>query len=233
MIPANIIFIKGHDKSTQLADQCKASCEKYAIKHTMVPGVTPETLSAYEMHYPLKPLMNSRAWDYEKQNQPMLANKKSCFLNHVLFWKRVIADDIPMIFLEHDALALRPMDKIDFDELLVLNMDSAFRHNKNLWKKHKGSYIYKNKKPVLRPLESSLKYWKANLFNGSVCVPGTASYAVTPKGAKRLWDSVWKNGWDQSDFFINSKNVNIEYVDPDVFGFNGVNLQTSKGFGNV
>ena len=230
MISADIIFLKDHEKSSALADDCKESCDKYGISATMVPGISPVNLSYYEMKYPIKPLPESRAWDYEKQQQPMLQNKKSCFMNHILFWKRVIASGEPRVFLEHDALALRPLDKMEFDEVLVLNMDSAFRHNKNLWKKHKESYVYKNQKPEIRPLESSLRYWKNNVFNGGYCVPGTASYAVTPKGAQRLWDSVWKNGWDQSDFFINTKNVNIEYVDPDVFGFNGVNLQTSKGF---
>ena len=60
-------------------------------------------------------------------------------------------------------------------------------------------------------------------------MPGTAAYAVTPKGAQRLLDSLFKNGWDQSDFFINSKNVKIEYASPEYFGFNGQNLRTSGG----
>ena len=81
MISADIIFLKDHEKSSALASDCQKSCEKYGITATMVPGVSPVNLAYYEMTYPIKPLPESRAWDYEKQQQPMLQNKKSCFIS--------------------------------------------------------------------------------------------------------------------------------------------------------
>lgn len=60
-------------------------------------------------------------------------------------------------------------------------------------------------------------------------IPGTAAYAVTPKGAKKLLDSLHKNGWEQSDFFINTFNVKMQYTIPEYFTFKHSNLNTSHG----
>lgn len=228
---ANIIYIESHAKSREAAQNCLQSCEKFGIIDAeLVSGITPASLSDIEERYPIKPVPNSRAYAYETEQQPMYHTKKSCFFNHVLFWERVVAANEPMIFLEHDAVCVREYDTPEFDEVLVLNLDAAFRHNKNLWKKHAYSYIYKDEQTTVRPLVSSLKYWKENDFKNGYLIPGTAAYAITPKGASRLLDSMWTNGWDQSDFFINTKNVNIEYADPQYFGFSGPNMSTSKGF---
>ena len=61
-------------------------------------------------------------------------------------------------------------------------------------------------------------------------MPGTASYAITPKGANKLLKAVEKHGWEQSDFFINTKNVHIQYVVPEYFTFTLKNLNMSHGF---
>lgn len=228
---ANIIHIENHSKSRAAAQNCLQSCAKFGtIEAELVGGITPGSLNYIEGLYNIKPLPNSRAYAYETEKQPMYETKKSCFFNHVLFWERVIAANEPMIFLEHDAVCVREYDYPEFDEVLVLNLDAAFKHNKNLWKNHAYSYIYKNEETAVRPLVSSLKYWKENKFKGGYLIPGTAAYAITPKGANRLLESMWINGWDQSDFFINTKNVNIEYVDPEYFNFSGPNMSTSKGF---
>lgn len=226
---ANIIYIKGFSKSEAQATKARKSVEKFGLKYDMVAGVTPATLNQYMMRYPLKPVINSRAFDYENEKQRMLPTKQSCFLNHIMFWERVIAADQPMMFLEHDAMMVRKWNNPDWDEVLVLNVDAAFKHNKNLWKNHKNSYTYKNGKQTIRPLKSSFKYWKENKFKGGYLTPGTAAYAVTPKGAKRLIESFNTNGWDQSDFFINTNNVNIEYSDPQFFEFSGPNIRSSHG----
>ena len=60
--------------------------------------------------------------------------------------------------------------------------------------------------------------------------PGTAAYALTPKGARRLLDALETHGIDQSDFFINSMNVSMDYISPAPVKFNSKNLKTSHGF---
>ena len=47
-----------------------------------------------------------------------------------------------------------------------------------------------------------------------------------------MLDGVKKHGLDQSDYMINSKLVNLEYLFPSVVKFNDVNLKTSHGDGN-
>lgn len=229
---AQIIYIEGHKKSEESANRCLTSCDVYGYSASKVQGITPITLPIAEEKYKLFPLTNSRAWDYETQNQPYLKTKKSCFLNHVIFWEKVVTTNDIGIFLEHDALATTIWDDPNFTEVLCLNMKSAFDFNRNLNKDGKGeSFTYKNTLPrVLRDMQSKLVYLKNNLFKGAILIPGTAAYAITPKGAERLLKSLKINGWDQSDFFINTKNVNIQYADPDYFKFNGENLKTSLGF---
>lgn len=60
-------------------------------------------------------------------------------------------------------------------------------------------------------------------------VPGTAAYAVTPKGARKLLEAFKTNGFEQSDFFINDKNVKIQYLKPAICKFNKEYITTSWG----
>lgn len=230
---ANLVYIQGFDKSEAQMQKAKRSLDKFKLDYELVPGVTPDTLSEYLKQYPLEPIINSRAWNYQTQQQPMLETKQSCFINHLIFWEKVLEADAPMMFLEHDALMIREWTYPDWDEVLILNMDAAIKHNHNLNKNYAGTYTYTNEQYCSRPLDYGLKYWKENKFKGGSCAPGTAAYAVTPKGAKRLLDSYKISGWDQSDFFINTKNVNIEYSDPQFFEFSGANIKSSKGFSYV
>lgn len=223
----NITYVSEFDKSVYQAKQCKVSCEKVGYEIIMNEGIVPATLDADN----LKPMPNSRAWDYETENQPYLASKKSCFSNHIRFWEQVVESNETQIFLEHDARAIRPWDNPDFDEYLILNMDAAFRNNRDLWKWHAESYEYNGKgKTVIKENVSSLKYHKENEWKDSYLVPGTAAYAIKPCAAQKLLDIAYNKGWDQSDFFINSANIHIQYSDPQHFEFSGVNLKTSMGF---
>jgi len=60
-------------------------------------------------------------------------------------------------------------------------------------------------------------------------MPGTAAYGITPKGAKKLLDSLTKHGWEQSDYFINNYNVKIQTMMPEYFTFKLKNLNMSHG----
>ena len=59
-------------------------------------------------------------------------------------------------------------------------------------------------------------------------MPGTAAYAITPKGAKKLLSHLYL-GWEQSDYYINTKSVNIQYILPENFTFKLPNLRMSHG----
>ncbi len=69
---ANIIYIESHAKSREAAQNCLQSCEKFGIIDAeLVGGITPSSLNYIADLYPIKPLLNSRAYAYETEQQPM------------------------------------------------------------------------------------------------------------------------------------------------------------------
>ena len=226
---AQIVYIRDYEPSVQAANKAFTSCENYGIIPWLVDGVTPKTLPTVHAKYKLDPVIYSRAWDYEMEKQPYLETKKSCFYNHVIFWEKVVERNEVGIFLEHDALMVAPWDNPVFDEVLCLNMHTAVKSHDQIYLRAGWGWKYESPaKREIRPLEYDLKYHKNNSFKGGHLIPGTAAYAITPKGAKRLLKSTTINGWDQSDYFINTKNVDIAYADPEYFQFNSNNLKTSS-----
>jgi hypothetical protein len=60
-------------------------------------------------------------------------------------------------------------------------------------------------------------------------VPGTAAYAITPAGAKKMLEAALTIGLDQSDFILNTKNCKVEYINPSPVVFNTQYVTTSWG----
>ena len=224
-----IIHIKNHSASKAQARDCLLSCAK-KFDAELFAGVTPDTLGDYELKYSFIEMNPSRANDYFFQNQKKYKTKKSCFMNHVRLWHKCVERNEPIAVLEHDAICKRKWDNVEFDECLILNLNSAVYFNRNIKKNLEGKYTYKHHGTTdVREADYKFKYWKENIWKGGTLIPGTAAYAITPKGAQRLIDSVYKNGWDQSDFFINGNNVHLQYASPEYFKFNERNLKTSWG----
>jgi len=204
-------------------DQCLESCNSNNFNAEPFQGVTPETLNDWD-HYP--EILNGRATSFKKEGKRTYETKKSCFLNHVRVWKKCIELNEPVAFIEQDATCIRPWNNTVFQDVLIMNCESAFKqpvfdHVRNKPKLNFGQGVYNS---------SPLVYNKDNQFKGSLMIPGTASYAVTPNGAKRLLTKLEKLGWDQSDYFINTYNVTLEYITPEYFTFTRKNLNMSHGF---
>ena len=118
-------------------------------------------------------------------------------------WKKCIELNEPVAFIEQDADCIRPWGNETFDEVLILNIESAFRqkvfeHLASLgwirgWNLGVNTY---DESPI--PYRHSNKSWK-----GSYMMPGTASYAITPKGANKLL----KNVNNMSKYFFNKLNI--------------------------
>lgn len=226
---AQITYISHYFDSITQSDQAIRSFD--AFKNWEVektPGVTPETVkSQFEYNIPIKE--NSRLLDFKKEDTLRYLTKLSCVINHVKFFKRVIAADEPMVFLEHDALCTRSWVDVDFDEYLILNAEYVFKPPNKLALRQYKDYVWPGTKGVYEMQQDyRLTYYRDNNWNGSFMAPGTGAYALTPKGAKRLLAAAEKN-LDQSDFLINSYNVNMQYLLPSPIKFNSVNLSTSYG----
>jgi GR25 family glycosyltransferase involved in LPS biosynthesis len=71
-------------------------------------------------------------------------------------------------------------------------------------------------KEGIQTYENEYLYYKSdNIWKYSGMIPGTAAYAITPKGANRLIQNVKTYGWDKADYIINTKTVHMEYNYPD------------------
>lgn len=220
---AFVIYVKGHVESQKYALEALSSCNKNGFKAELLEGVTPNTIDQYEQYPEIE---NGRATSFKKGNTKTYLTKKSCFTNHVRVWKKCIELNEPVAFIEQDAYCVLAWDDTQFDEVLILNIDSAFKQPVFDDIRVKPSFglgkaMYNN---------SPLVYNKENAWLGSLMIPGTAAYAVTPKAAKKLLTALEKYGWDQSDYFINSHNVKMEYKMPEYFTFKFKNLNMSHGF---
>jgi len=223
-----VIYVEGHKASESYMKYCMESCKRYGWDVEPIKGVTPETLDSYD---DIPTAEGSRAAAFFKEDKNgIYRTKKSCFNNHIRVWKKCIELNEPVAFIEQDSDCIRPWKNNIFDELLILNIESAFKQQvfkhlsslgyNNCWKLGINDY---NDSPI--PYRHPNKTWKNSLM-----IPGTAAYAINPKGAKKLLSAVKKHGWEQSDFFINTHNVHIQYIVPEYFTFTLKNLNMSHGF---
>lgn len=222
-----IIYIKGNTKSEEYANVCLESCrDKFNAE--LFEGVTPNTLKKYEEKYNFTRIIPSRVDHFYHENQKLFHTKKSCFMNHVRLWHKCLELNEPIAVIEQDSFCVRNWDNIQFDELLLLNCKSAF--NQPVF-----NHVWKNKskpqfsKGLHEYTADVLTYYFKNKFYSYSMMPGTAAYAVTPKGAKKLLDNLINYGWEQSDYFINNYNVKIQTIMPEYFTFKLKNLNMSHG----
>jgi len=224
-----IHYIDGHEKSMAQLRQAHPSFLKYGWQAYPRKGITPDTLNESEYDYPL--IEGGRLFDMKNKGEEKYFIKKSCLSNQIRLWREVIEKDEPMVFVEHDAIAVSS-PPIEVDEVLCLNLDYAFSPPSVLAEHPhlKGYTPCSTISPTPLTDDYPLRYYKENIYKGSKMIPGTAAYAISPKGAKKLLNAAKEHGIDQSDFFINSFNVKIDYVTPSPVKFNKENLNTSHGF---
>ena len=224
---AFIIYIKNHTKSEEYANTCLSSCNN-KFQAELSEGVTPESLDHYEKVHDFTRIVPSRVNNFYKENKTLFYTKKSCFMNHVRLWHKCVELNHPIAIIEQDSFCIKNWDNIQFDELLILNVKSAFNQKvfEHLWKKHNKPLFNDG---VQDYNANVLKYYFDNKFKNHHMMPGTAAYAITPKGAKRLIENLSTTGWEQSDYFINTFNVKIQTASPEYFTFKLKNLNMSHG----
>lgn len=227
---AYVIHIKGNEKSEHTANLAMESCVEFGYDAELFEGITPKTIKQWDEKYGLTVIKPSHMYDRQiglNGTQYVYECKYSNFLNHYTLWNRAIELNETIIILEHDVIAVAEWQNPEFDEMLVLNMDCGLHEQQfdRILKPtlQKGVHSYVN---------PFLIYRSDNRYNGAGMIPGSASYAITPKGAKRLVDTVKKYGWDKTDYIINTKAVDMKYIHPDYFSFSHhivPNQRTSHG----
>lgn len=228
---AYVIYVKGHKLSEKYADNCFNSAKDSGFEPEMFEGVTPATLDQWtHMQYPDLP--NGRITHFKRESpENKYKIKKSCFTNHVRLWNKCLELNEPIVVLEQDAHCVANWNPtLKWEDILILNLNSAFKQKQFNHIKLKPSFIIgKGRYDDPSALEA-LRYYKPSVFKGAFMMPGTAAYAVTPQGATKLLNAVKTLGWEQSDFFINSHIVTMEYILPELFSFRFENLNMSHGF---
>lgn len=221
-----VTYVKGHSESEKQATSAVDSFIKHNWNATYNIGITPETLN--ETDFTNKIISNGRFADFREQNYRKYLVKKSCLFNNLKFYERVIEADEPMVFAEHDALCIQDYQSFDFEDFCFLSLEYAFQPPTalakpplNKWKIPTtiGVCDFSKNYPLL--------YYKNNVYKNSKMTPGTAAYALTPAGAKKLLHAIETHGLDQSDFIINSYNVRMQYVYPSPVKYNSQNLNLS------
>lgn len=222
-----IHYIPGHEASMKQADDCIRSFQKYNWDVELREGITPKTLEDRDC----KLVDGGRLYDMKrKKEEKRFLTKLSCVSNHLRIWREAVATNQDLVFIEHDAICINEFNQ-SIQNVLILNIEYAFHSpsvlaNYDFMKKYMPEASI-TQKPL--PNDYPLRYYKDSIFKGHFMMPGTAAYAVSPRAAKDLLDAVEKYGLDQSDFLINTHNVQIDYIRPSPVRFNRKNLNTSHG----
>ena len=220
---AFIVYVNGHKESEKQAEAARASCYQSGFDAELFPGTTPESLSDFPDWPDAK---NSRVSNFKRESKTVYQHKKSCFANHYRIWNKCLELNEPVAFLEHDVGNVRKWMNTFFDELLILNAESAFKQPVFDHVRNKPWLNFGTNEYVSTPLN----YRFQNQWEGSGMMPGTGAYAIKPAGAIKLLAALDEFGWEQSDFFINTTTINIEYIVPEYFTFKSKNLNMSHGY---
>tara|TARA_B100000768_G_scaffold153107_1_gene149175 strand:+ start:17624 stop:18310 length:687 start_codon:yes stop_codon:yes gene_type:complete len=222
----NIIYVAGHPLSEKCRKLTENSLKHHRYDYESIKGVTPDTIIASD--FPFPNLILGRLYDFYITGQDRkYVVKKSCLFNNLKFAQRVIEADEPMIFLEHDTIAVSRLPDFDFDEFCMLSYDYAFKAPTALAKAPYDSYNLYSKRGVHDfPSNYPLRYYKPTKYKGEIMTPGTAAYALSPKGAKKLLQAA-KKGIEQSDFIINSGTLRLQHLSPSPFRYQSVNPNLS------
>ena len=224
---AQIIYVKGHSGSEAQSLEALESFSKLGWDAERIEGITPETLNESDFPYP--DMIGSRMADFKSEGGRLYYIKKACVFNNLKFAQRVVEADQPIAFIEHDALAVEaPNDHWDFDEFLFLSYEHAFKAPSPLNILQYKQYRPKGVQGVNSfPRDYPVRYYHNSLYKGAFMTPGTAAYVLTPVGAQLLLNAVAKHGIEQSDYLINSFNLNLQYVWPSPVKYNILNLNLS------
>ena len=222
-----IHYIQDHTESTNQAITALKSFKQHGCDVKLKPGITPSVLNNYDNY---KVLENSRLESFlvNDNNERKHRVKKSCVLNNIEFAKKVIEYDAPMMFIEHDALCINYIDKMDFDEVCFMAIETWNKPPSGLALSKFMSYNITHSLGVNDfPEDWPLKYTRDTKYKGSSLIPGTMCYGLTPKGAKKILYEAETSGLEQSDFIINSSVVRLQYVYPSPVKHQKVNLNLS------
>ena len=121
-----IVFIEGHIDSEEQAQQALTSFKRWNWDVELHEGLTAETVQDTEEFKNLGIIEKSRLLDFKVEDHHKYLTKMACAINHVRFWNKVIENNQPMAFIEHDAICNTSWDSFEFEDYLILNCAEFF-----------------------------------------------------------------------------------------------------------
>jgi hypothetical protein len=166
--------------SVDIANRCVESGRMFGVEVELFPAVY-KTESLAEMAK--EGLIMGEINDAYSNVEAYVGN----FISQFRIWKKIIEANAGGIVLEHDAVFVNSVPKLEGDII-------------NLGKPSYGKYAVKDT-PGIYPMFSK-PYTKPY----GVYIPGAHGYYVSPIGAKQLVDKAYEVGVVQCDLFLNNVN---------------------------
>lgn len=220
-----IIYVAEHEGSIGQAQQSLNSWISHGWNAELQQGVTPMSLD-YSM-FPYPDLENGRLQSFKENEPRKYPIKVSCLFNNLLFAQKVLEENEPMVFAEHDSICIGKYDEdIIFEDFCYLAMEYAFKKPNVV---HRLNYkLDTTKRGVWDfPKNYPLKYYKKTKYKGHFMSPGTIAYMLSPSGAAKYLDAAKENGLEQSDLSYNNNVLRLQYIMPSIVKFNPKNLNLS------
>lgn len=223
---AFIVYVKGSSLSEQYASKCKQSFKNHSgWAPEWFEGITASTLKQHKTFEHKEPSFAGKT--LSKGSKQIYLSKKACAHNHYRLFKICVELKEPIAIIEHDSYCIGDWNNYDFDDILVLNIASAIRDGIRDVHRRRNENTIVNTGIHDINLTRLNYYWDPKIQGHMM--PGTAAYAVTPKGAQKMITVFEEHGWDQSDAIINTAFVRIQTIMPELFTFQLPNLRMSRG----
>lgn len=216
-----LVFIIHTDAeiSKDYARNCLASFAEFdGWEPDLFLGYTPKTMPRFNVRKP------SRAHVLRNQQNPAFPYKQACSLNHYRLFRKCIEIGEPIAVVEHDSVCIRDWDSPEWGDVLQLNARAAVENCPGLRKRFSP--------PADGIHDINIDSYRHDpRINGARIMAGTAAYAIKPHAAEKMVAAYETEGWEQSDFMLNTSKVRIQTVVPEYFGFGKPNLAMSWGNG--
>lgn len=209
---AFIIMLKGNPYSEAKANECLYSARRFShevdLEWEFFPGVD-KTVSESVMeekgltwtwaHNNTSPAVCPHTGLYQKPYKGAnLQAKIGCSMSHLLLWERCVELNEPILILEHDAVFIRGLPKVDFHCCQINDPAGATRKG-TMWSefmKKRGSVGVHEKTWVINHSTES------TIPDG---LAGNSAYMIQPYVANEVVEMVYKVGVWPNDAILNKQ----------------------------
>lgn len=196
-----IIRLKDIEHSCKIANECVKQAAKFNLTVEYFDGILGDNADAI--------FAADGIVKYPTKLKKDTAGVKGCAASHYLLWKQCAGDSVPYLILEQDGYMIRPLPKMDFQDVLKLDSCNPFSETYN-------RDVEKNFGSNIVDYDLNWGYKKKSAPYGGY-FRGAWAYVIKPHAAKILIDAVKENGWVPADKQLGENLLNLKTVSSTVF----------------